>query len=167
MTAISMYRASVPVFKTMLTNLSGLLDKGAAFATAKKIDPTVLLNSRLAADMYPLTRQVQIASDNAKGCVARLAGIDPPKFEDNEKTIEELKERIAKTIAFLDSIKPEQINGSEERQITIKFPNMTLEFTGLDYLVGFATGNVYFHITTAYAILRHNGVELSKRDFIG
>jgi hypothetical protein len=164
---ISMYSASVPYFIRMLGNLKAILEKGAAHAAARKFDPIVLFNSRLAPDMLPLVRQVQIASDNAKGCPARLAGIDPPKFEDNETTYAQLIERVDKTLAFLKSLKPSQVDGSEGRQIVLKFPNNTYNFKGQDYLSFFAIPNFTFHIVTAYNILRHNGVELGKADFLG
>ena len=164
---ISMYQASVPVFIKSLTNLGAILDKAAAHAEAKKIDPAVLLSCRLYPDMYPLVKQVQIASDNAKGAGARLAGIDPPSFADTETTFPELQERIRNTVAFLQTLKPEQIDGSEERDIKMVFPSMTLEFKGLGYLLGFAQPNLSFHVSMAYAILRHNGVEVGKGDFLG
>jgi hypothetical protein len=162
-----MYQASVPVFLQLLGNLKNILARGAAHAEAKKFDAAVLFNARLAPDMLPLARQVQIASDNAKGCAARLAGIDPPKFEDNETTYADLTARIDKTVAFLKTLKPAQIDGSEGRDIVLKFPNQTFEFKGLGYLTGFAIPNFTFHIVTAYNILRHNGVEIGKSDFLG
>lgn len=164
---ISMYQASAPRFVNMLNNLAGILDKAAAHAEAKKIDPQVLLASRLYPDMYPLTRQVQIASDNAKGAVARLAGVEVPKYEDNETTFDELKARIAKTIAFVSSFRPAQIDGSEDRDIHLKLGPIEVDWKGMQYLLGFALPNFYFHVMTAYAILRHSGVELGKRDYIG
>ena len=164
--AISMYRASAPIFLQMLPALSACLDKAAAYAAAKKIEPSVLLQSRLYPDMFPLLRQVQIAADFAKGTVARLAGVDPPKYEDTETTIEQLKARIVKTIDFVKEFKPSQIDGSEERDITIPMGNQTRSFKGENYLVGFALPNFFFHVTTAYAILRHNGVELGKGDYM-
>lgn len=164
---ISMYSASVPLIRTMLGALSGVLDKGAAFCEAKKIDPAVLVGARLSLDMFPLSRQVQIASDMAKGGVARLAGIEVPSWADDEKTIPELKARIAKTLAFVEAIKPEQIDGSEERQIVLKMGGNEMTFTGQRYLIGFVIPNLLFHCTTAYAILRHNGVDVGKRDFLG
>jgi hypothetical protein len=164
---ISMYQASVPYFLQMLGNLKKLLAKGAAHAEARKFDPMVLFNARLAPDMLPLVKQVQIASDNAKGCAARLAGIDPPKFDDTETTYAQLSERIDKTLAFLKTVKPEQVDGSEGRAVVLKFPNNTFEFKGLGYLTNFAIPNFTFHVVTAYNILRHNGVELGKRDFLG
>ncbi len=165
--SISMYRASVPVFIRALNNLRSVLAKGEAFVEAKKIKPEVLLNDRLCADMFPLTRQVQIATDMAKGCAARLAGADVPKYDDNEASFADLYARIDKTLEFLKSFKAEQIDGSEGRDITLPSPRGTMQFKGLDYLLGFVTPNLYFHCTTAYAILRHNGVELGKMDFIG
>lgn len=164
---ISMYQAAVPPFVRILGSLSAILDKAAAHAEAHKIDPAVLLSSRLYPDMFPLLKQVQIASDNAKGAGARLAGIDPPVFADIETTIPELTERLKKTIAFLQTLTPQQIDGSEQREIKLVYPSITLEFKGMDYLLTFAQPNVYFHATTAYAILRHNGVEIGKADFLG
>jgi len=164
--AISMYRASAPIFLQMLPALSACLDKAAAYAAAKKVDPSVLLQSRLYPDMFPLTRQVQIASDFAKGAVARLAGVDPPKYDDTETTIDQLKARIAKTIDFVKEFKPSQIDGSEERDITIALGNQTRTFKGENYLVGFVLPNFFFHLSTAYAILRHNGVDLGKGDYM-
>ena len=164
---ISMYQASVPVFTRMLTNLAAVLDKAAAHAEAKKIDPTVLVNSRLYPDMLPLVKQVQIASDHAKGAAARLAGLESPKFEDNEATFPELGARIQKTISYLNTLKPEQIDGSEERTITLPLRTRTLTFQGMPYLLNFALPNFYFHVTTAYNILRHNGIEIGKRDYLG
>jgi len=164
---LSMYRASVPVFKQLLKSLDAILDKAAAYAAARKIDPNALLQARLAPDMFHLTRQVQIASDQAKGIAARLAGQEPPKFEDNEASFADLKARIAKTIAFLDGLQPAQIDGSEDREIAMPVGGQTLKFKGVDYLLGFGLPNFYFHVTTAYAILRHNGLEIGKRDFIG
>ena len=165
--SISMYQVSVPVFIRALSNLRNVLAKGEAFAEAKKIKPEVLLNDRLCVDMFPLTRQVQIASDMAKGCAARLAGVDVPKYDDNEASFADLHARIEKTVAFLKTFKPEQIDGSEGRDITLPSPRGNMEFKGQEYLLGFVTPNLYFHCTTAYAILRHNGVELGKMDFIG
>jgi hypothetical protein len=164
---ISMYQASVPVYSRMLTNLAAVLEKAAAQAEAKKIDPTVLINSRLYPDMFPLVRQVQVAADNAKGPAARLAGLEPPKYEDNEKTFPELRERIQKTINYLKIIKPEQIDGSEERTITLQVRGNTVTFQGMPYLLNFALPNFFFHVTTAYDILRHNGVEIGKQDYLG
>jgi len=163
---ISMYRASVPIFQQMLPCLSAVLDKGAAHAAARKIEPAVLLNARLYPDMFPLTRQVQIACDFAKGAVARLAGQEPPKYEDNEASLEELRARVAKTLDFINEFKPSQIDGSEEREITITLGGNPRKFKGENYLVSLVLPNFFFHTTTAYAILRHNGVELGKRDYM-
>jgi hypothetical protein len=163
----SMYTLSVPVFKRSLANLSAILDKAAAHAEARKIDPAVLLSSRLFPDMFTLTRQVQLASDFAKGAAARLAGDTPPKFDDVEASFAELKTRIARTIAYLDDFKPAQIDGSEDRAIEIKIPDRTLHFKGLDFLGNWALPNYFFHATTAYDILRHSGVEVGKIDFLG
>ena len=165
--AISMYRASAPIFLQMLPAMSACLDKAQAYAAAKKIDPSVLLQSRLYPDMFALTRQVQLAADFAKNTMFRLAGIDPPKYEDTETTIDQLKARIAKTIDFVKEFKPSQIDGSEERDISIPMGGQTRQFKGENYLIGFALPNFYFHVTTAYAILRHNGVELGKGDYTG
>ena len=164
---MSMYQASVPLFKTLLGALSNNLDKGAAFAKAKGVDPSVLINSRLAPDMFPLSRQVQIATDQAKGGVARLAGLEVPAYEDNETTFDQLKARIAKTLAFIDSVKPAQIDGSENREIVLKMRSGDVKYTGQRYLIGSVIPNFTFHCTTAYNILRHNGVEIGKRDFLG
>lgn len=164
---MSMYNASIPVCVRTLNNLSSLLDKGLAHAHANKIDPDVLVSARLFPDMFPLSRQVQIATDMAKGCAARLAGSEPPKYEDTERTFKELKERIAKTVQFLEGFAPEQIDGTEDRTITLKIAGQTLSFPGWDYLQYFVLPNVYFHVTTAYNILRHNGVPLGKADFLG
>ena len=164
---ISMYQASVPAFIQTLDALSGVLDKADAFCTAKKIDPTILVNARLAPNMFALARQVQIACDFAKGASARLAGVEVPAYEDTEKTLVDLKARVAKTVAFVKTLKAPQIDGSEERDITIKIAGNPVTFKGQFYLVNFAIPNYYFHLTTAYAILRHNGVELSKGDFLG
>ncbi len=164
---ISMYQASVPVFQRMLGNLKAILEKAAAHAQAKKIDESVFLNSRLYPDMLAMARQVQIAADFAKGPCARLAGQEVPKFEDTEKTFAELIARIDKTLAFVATFKPEQIDGQEERDITISVAGNPTTFKGHNYLLHQALPNFYFHIATAYAILRHNGVEIGKRDFIG
>jgi hypothetical protein len=164
---LSIYQASVPRFANTLRNLSAILDKAQAHAEAKKIDPAVLGGMRLIADMFPLSRQVQIACDSAKGAVARLAGIDIPKHEDTELTPPQLKQRIAKTIDFILSVKPEQMEASEEREVTLKLGGKDTRFTGLQYLFGHAYPNFYFHVTTAYNILRANGVDIGKRDYIG
>ena len=165
--SLTMYQASIPVFVRMLGNLSAILDKAAAHAEAKKIDPSVFINARLAPDMFPLSRQIQIATDMAKGCAARLAGIEVPSYEDNESTFAELHARIAKTIAFIESVSASQIDGSEERQITLKFGSHELNFLGQAYLLNFVLPNFHFHLTTTYAILRHNGVEIGKKDYTG
>jgi len=164
---ISMYAASVPVFERRLKALDAILDKAAAFADARKIDPTVLLTARLYPDMFAFTRQVQIATDHAKGAGARLAGLPVPSYEDTEKTFPEIKARIGKTLAFLATLKATQIDGSEGRDIALKVGGQELTFKGQDYLLHFAVPNFYFHATTAFAILRHNGLEIGKRDFMG
>ena len=165
---ISMYKASVPVFVQFLTSLSAVLDKAAAYAEAKKVEPAVLLNTRLAPDMFPLLRQVRAASDHAINACGRLAGADMPSFANAETTIPELKDRIAKTIDFLKGLKPAQIDGSEDKAIKITFPSgATREFTGQSLLLTNSLPNFYFHCTTAYDILRHCGIELGKRDFMG
>lgn len=165
--SITMYQSSVPVFTRLLDNLAAILQKAAAHAEAKKIDPAALINARLFPDMLPFKSQIYIATDNAKGCVARLAGIEPPRYEDVEETFPDLVARLKKTVSFLGTLKPEQIDGSEARDIHIKFSSHEVKMKGLPYLLHYATPNVYFHVTTAYAILRHNGVEIGKRDFLG
>jgi uncharacterized protein len=165
--SLSMYQASIPSFLRMLENFSKILDKAFTHAEAKKIDPAIFVNARLAPDMYPLSRQVQIATDIVKGCAARLAGIDVPSYEDNETTFVELQARIAKTVAFLQSVSPEQVEGSEERKITLKFGSREAHFIGLPYLFDFVYPNFHFHLTTAYDILRHNGIDIGKMDYIG
>ncbi len=165
--SLSMYQASVPVFLRYLSNLSAILDKAAKFAEARKIDPSILVNARLAPDMFPLSRQIQIATDAAKGCSARLAGVEVPSFADTESTFPELQERIAKTVAFLKSLNAAQIDGSEQKQIHLKAGTRELDFKGQDYLLFFALPNLFFHITTAYDILRHNGLEIGKIDYLG
>jgi uncharacterized protein len=164
---LSMYQASVPVLVQHLNALITVLDKAEAFAVAKKIDPTVLLTARLSPDMFPMARQVQIACDFAKGVSARLAAVDVPSYEDTEKTIPELKARIKKTIDFIQIIKPAQIDGSEDRAVEIKMAGKPVMFKGQPYLVNFAMPNFFFHLAMAYGILRHNGVDLGKRDFMG
>lgn len=165
--SLSMYQASVPVFIHAFENLSKILDKGLALAVEKKIDPSVLVNARLAPDMLPLSKQIQIASDGAKGCGARLAGIEVPSYEDNETTFEELQARIAKTVAFLKTLKAEQIDGSEDKDIVLKIGGQDRTFKGQPYLLSFVLPNLYFHVSIAYAILRHNGVQIGKKDFLG
>jgi hypothetical protein len=165
--AITTYDQLVPVFSKMLSNLDKILTKAEADAEARKIDPQVFVNGRLAPDMLPLMRQVQIMTDQAKGAASRLAGLEPPKWADDEKTFADLHARIAKAIAHIATFKPEQFEGAETRSIELKFPNATLNFTGKDYFLGFVLPNFYFHYTTAYAILRHNGVPIGKTDFLG
>ncbi len=151
----------------MLDNLSLILDKAAAHAEAKKIDPSIFVNGRLSPDMFPLSRQVQIATDMIKGCTARLAGIEVPSYADNETTFSELQERIRKTKTFLQSVSAEQIDGSEARQITVKFGSRELSFLGQAYLFDFVIPNYHFHLTTTYSILRHYGVAIGKKDYTG
>jgi hypothetical protein len=165
--ATSLYDFTVPVFTLALTNLGKQVDKAIAYADQKKTDSTAFAGARLIADMLPLSAQVQIACDNAKGAVARLAGIDPPKHEDNEKTLPELKARIAKTLDFIGTLKPAQFNGAETKEIVLTFPSLTLKFNGKDYVTKFALPNFYFHASMAYALLRKNGVDLGKGDFLG
>jgi hypothetical protein len=165
---MAMSNASIPVFEIGLGTLSALLDKAEAYAEAKKIDPSVVLNVRLFPDMFAFIRQVQSACDQAKNGGARLAGIEPPGFEDNEKTIAELKARIAKTITFVKTLDAKKIDESADREITFPLgPTIKGHMRGEDYLNHFALPNFYFHLTTAYDILRHCGVEIGKRDFIG
>ncbi|MEO0841287.1 MAG: DUF1993 domain-containing protein [Cyanobacteria bacterium J06643_5] len=164
---ISMYQASVPVLIRSLNNLAAILEKGAAHAEAKNIDPSVLINSRLYPDMFPLTKQVQIASDIARRGAARLADSEAPSIEDNETTFSELIARIQKTTSYLETLKPDVIDGSEEKSITLPVGKDTMTFTGMPFLLYFVMPNVYFHVTTAYDILRHCGVELGKIDFLG
>jgi hypothetical protein len=165
--SISMYDASVPVFTQMLNSLSAVLDKTEAHATARKIEPAALLQARLYPDMFPLLRQVQIAADFAKGACARLAGVEVPRYEDSEQTFGDLKQRLEKTLAFIAGLPRETIAQSEDSDIVLNQANSTREFKGRPYLLHYALPNFYFHTTTAYAILRHNGVEIGKRDFIG
>lgn len=165
--SLSMYQASIPVFVRMFGNLAVILDKAAAYADAKKIDHGVLLNARLAPDMHPLTRQVQIASDAAKGCAARLAGVEIPSYADTESSFADLQVRIQKTLDFLKGFSAAQIDGSESRAVVLKFPGAEMTFSGQDYLLHFVLPNFYFHLTTAYAILRHNGLPIGKMDYLG
>jgi len=162
-----MYNASVPVLIHVLGNLSRILEKAADYASSLKIDPAVLVNSRLYPNMYPLSRQVQIATDMSKGCAARLAGQQPPSYADTETTIPDLQARLEKTIAYLRTFEPGQIDGSEDRTIELKVAGEPHRFPGLTYLQYYVLPNVYFHYTTAYNILRHNGMALSKGDFLG
>lgn len=164
---LSMYQASVPVFVKHLTALSAILQKAADHCAAKKIEPSVLVGARLFPDMFALARQVQIATDQVKGCVSRLAGVEVPSYADTEATFEDLQARIAKTIAHLESFTPEQIDGTEDKDVSFKIRDNTFDFKGADYLLGWVNPNFYFHVTTAYAILRHNGVEVGKKDFLG
>ena len=162
-----MYQASAPRFANTLKNLSAILDRAKAHAEARKIDELVLISARLYPDMFALARQVQIACDTAKGAVARLAGVEIPKHEDTEKTFDELKERVARTLAFIATVKAAQIDDSEEKDIVLKLQGKDVPFKGMQYLLGHALPNFYFHVTTAYIILRHNGVEIGKRDYLG
>ncbi len=164
---LTMYDITIPPLKRALNNLTHILKKGEEHADAKQIDHTVFFNARLFPDMYPLSRQVQIATDMCKGATARLAGIEIPKYEDNEATFSDLHARIAKTLTFLDSVKPTQFEGAETRHIELLVCKTKLEFNGQDYLLKWVQPNVYYHVTTAYDILRHNGVELGKPDFLG
>ncbi len=162
-----MYQASIPQLTKMLNNLSNILKKGEDFAKAKNIDGAVLVACRLAPDMFPLAKQVQIACDQVKNGMARLAGVEPPKFDDHESTFAELQERIAKTIAFANSIKPEQVDGTEAKEIKFSIREWNFEFVGDQYLMTWIIPNFYFHVTTAYDILRHYGVEIGKTDYLG
>jgi hypothetical protein len=165
--AITTYDQLVTVFTQMLGALDKVLTKAEADAEARKIDPSVFTNGRLAPDMLPLTRQIQIMTDQAKGGASRLAGQEPPKWSDEEKTFADLHARVAKTIAHLKTFKPADFDNAETRSIELKFPNATLQFSGKDYFLSFVVPNFYFHYTTAYAILRHNGVPIGKQDFLG
>jgi uncharacterized protein len=163
---LSMYDATISPLKRALNTLTHILKKGEEYADAKKIEHAVLLNARLFPDMYPIIRQVQIATDMSKGAAARLAGLDVPQYEDDETTFADLHARIAKTIAFIDAVTPEQVADSAARDITISVRKVDLHFTGQDYLLKWVMPNVYFHVTTTYNILRHNGCELGKADFL-
>ncbi len=165
--ATSLYDFSIPALVRGLTNMSAILDKAAAYAAAKKIDGTVLTQSRLFPDMHPLSRQVQIACDTAKGAAGRLAGIEVPKHEDTETTLPELKARIAKTVDYLQTITAAKFPGDDGRAIELKFPNGTWKFTALSYLNDFVLPNFYFHSSMVYALLRKSGVEIGKGDFLG
>lgn len=166
MSTITMYRAAVPAYLQQLRALSGILEKAESHATARKIDPSALLLSRLFPDMFTLTRQVQLTTDFAKGGCARLAGVEVPSYPDTETTFPELRARIERTITFIETLRPEQFNGSEARDVTIKIAGNPITFKGEPYLFNFALPNFYFHLTTVYALLRHNGVELGKGDFV-
>lgn len=163
---LSMYQASIPVFIHTLEMLSAILDKAVAYAESKKIDPSVLVNARLAPDMFPLSRQIQIATDGVKGCAARLAGIEIPSYADTETTFLELKARLAKTVEFLKTIRPEQVDGTESKKIALKIGGNEMNFEGQPYLLGFVLPNLYFHASMTYAILRHNGLDIGKKDFL-
>lgn len=165
--SLSMYQISLPVFQRMLKSLSAILDKAEAFAAAKKIEPDVLLNARLAPDMFALKRQVQLASDFAKGSAARLSGQEIPKWEDTEASFADLKARIAKTADYLASFTPAQIDGSESRDIALTIAKQPVTLKGQAFLLNYAFPHFFFHVTTAYDILRHNGVEIGKRDYLG
>jgi hypothetical protein len=165
--SISLYDVSIPVFTLSLNNLSAILDKAATYGEAKKVDPKVIPQARLIVDMLPLSAQIQIACDTAKGAAARLAGVEVPKHEDTEATLAELKARVSKTLDFIKTIKSEQFKGAETREIVLQFPQTTLKFSGINYLTNFVLPNFFFHVTMAYALLRKNGVELGKRDFLG
>lgn len=164
---ISVHAMSVELLTTALENMSAVLAKGLANASARKFDPNVLVTSRLAPDMLPLSKQVQIACDITKNSLARLMGKEPPRFDDNEKTLDELRERIARTLDFVKSIPAAALEGSEDRDIKVPAGERTLEFKGLAFLQRWAIPNVFFHVTTAYNILRHNGVDIGKKDFLG
>jgi uncharacterized protein len=164
---ISMYQATIPPIVRSLHNLISILEKGAAYAELKKIDPIVLINSRLYPDMFPLSKQVQVASDVTRRGVARLAGLEAPAMADTETTFPELIDRIKQTISYLETLTPEQIDGSEQKTIILPMGKESITFTGMPYLIYFVLPNLYFHVTTTYDILRHLGVELSKLDFLG
>ena len=164
---ISMYQASVPRITNMLNNLGAILDKAQAHVDAKKLDAAALTNARLFPDMLAMNRQVHIATDTAKGVVARLAGVEIPAYEDNEVSFADLKARVDKTVAFVQSFSPEQIDGTEDKAIVTKRGDKETHYTGMQFLLDHAMPNVYFHVTTAYNILRHNGVEIGKRDYLG
>jgi uncharacterized protein len=164
---LSLYDVSIPIFTLSLNNLSGILDKAASHAQAKNVDPKAIPQARLIVDMLPLSAQIQIACDTAKGASARLAGLEVPKHEDTETTLADLKARVAKTLDFIKTIQPAQLQGAEGREIVLKFPQGTLKFNGLNYLTNFAIPNFFFHVTMAYALLRKNGVDLGKQDFLG
>ena len=164
---ISMYQASASRLINSMRNLSAILDKTQIYIDTKKIDPAALLQFRLFPDMLNLTRQIQIASDTAKGVVARLAGVDIPAYEDKETSVAELQARIAKTIAFIEGFTPAQLDGTEDKAIVTKRGDKETHYTGMQFLLGHAIPNVYFHVSIAFAILRHNGVEIGKRDYLG
>jgi hypothetical protein len=166
--SLSIHDASVPVLARALANLAGVLEKGRLHAESEKIEPAVLLGMRLYPNMFALTRQVQVVSDTAKGCMARLGAVEAPKYEDTESSFAELKQRLDKTIAYVRGFEPRQLEGADSRAVVLKFPNNTLNFkNGWDYLLTFVLPNIYFHSATAYDILRHAGVKLGKPDFLG
>ncbi|MGI8840353.1 MAG: DUF1993 domain-containing protein [Caulobacteraceae bacterium] len=164
---LSLYEASIPVYLRMSRNLSAILDKAEAYAEESGVALSTLAEARLAPDMHPLARQIQMASDAAKGGAGRLAGAEPPSMPDTETTFPELKERLAKTVAYLETIRPEQVDGGEDRTIELKFPNGSMTFTGRDFLLLFSMPNFLFHVTTAYDVLRNQGVPLGKMDYLG
>jgi hypothetical protein len=164
---LSMYQATVPVFIRMLTNLSAILKKADHYTESNNIDPSALITARLAPDMFPFVQQIQIATDAAKGCAARLAQIDLPSFPDTETTFAELHERLNKTISFLKAVTASQVEGSEDRTVSLKIGGKEMTFKGQDYALHFALPNFYFHVSMAYALLRHNGLELGKKDYLG
>lgn len=165
--SLSLYDASIPTFVHSLRALKAILEKAVAHAEARKFDPNIFVSSRLYPDMLPFSRQIQIASDAAKGAAARLSGTEPPKFEDTETTMAELIARITKTIDYLEGFKPEQFAGDDNRVISIKTPRISLNFTAVNFVRHWALANFFFHVTTAYALLRHGGVEVGKQDFLG
>ncbi len=166
-TKFDMYQAAIPASIRVLNNLKGVIEKAEAWAAEKNVDQATVLNARLALDMFPFSRQVQLVTDTAKGLAARLSGTEVPSYEDTETTFEQLYARVDKTIAFVQSIKPEQFEGAETRDITLTFRGNSTHFTGLNFLAVRALPNLYFHMTAAYAILRHNGVPVGKADFLG
>lgn len=165
--AISMYNASVPVFIRMLGNLEAIIDKTITHAAARKIDDAAFVEARLFPDMFTFARQIRVATDVSKGGIARLAGVEIPKFEDNEKTLAELKARLRRAIDFFNTITPAQIDGTEDKAISLTVGGNALKFKGLDYLLAFVLPNFYFHVTTAYNLLRQGGVDIGKMDFLG
>jgi hypothetical protein len=165
--AFTLYQAAIPPVVQILNALTAILDKAASYCEERKIDPAVLITDRLAPDMFPFARQIQLASDHAKGIAARLAGIEVPSFSDTETSFAELKARIAKTLDFVKSVSPSQIEGAESREIQLKLAGNEVKFTGERFLINLALPNFYFHATTAYDILRHNGIPVGKRDFLG
>jgi len=164
---ISMYDISLPVLNLALGNLKHIISKGAAHCSEHGIDESVIINTRLYPDMLPFSKQVEIATDISKGCAARLSGADMPTFEDDEATFAALTDRCDKTLAFVNSVATDQINGTEEKEVVLKLPSIELTFNGYDYVTKFVVPNVQFHIATAYGILRNNGVVLGKADFLG